>query len=151
MGTIGAALSRRSAAQSLTPSARSVRQRIVLCVGQHLSSCQIGISRPADRPNWSAGRWLYMLRVLPTHSGSLHSQRRFASSGAPEPGRYVGKIKGPILQGLSACAPFLHDGSAKTLLDSSASLRRSLSPPEFMSRAIRLLPALCRVNVPAGR
>jgi hypothetical protein len=30
---------------------------------------------------------------------------------------HVGKIKGPILRGLSARAPFFHNGSAKTLLD----------------------------------
>ena len=30
---------------------------------------------------------------------------------------HVGKIKGPILRGLSARAPFFHNGSAQTLLD----------------------------------
>jgi len=30
---------------------------------------------------------------------------------------HVGKLKGPILRGLSARAPFFHNGSAKTLLD----------------------------------
>jgi len=30
---------------------------------------------------------------------------------------HVGKIKGPILRGLSARAPFFHNGSAPTLLD----------------------------------
>ena len=30
---------------------------------------------------------------------------------------HVGKIKGPILRGLSARAPFFHNGSARTLLD----------------------------------
>ena len=30
---------------------------------------------------------------------------------------HVGKIKGPILRGLSARAPYFHNGSAKTLLD----------------------------------
>src|SRR5262249_26564256 len=30
---------------------------------------------------------------------------------------HVGKIKGPILRGLSARAPFFHNGSAETLLD----------------------------------
>jgi cytochrome c peroxidase len=30
---------------------------------------------------------------------------------------HVGKIKGPILRGLSARAPFFHNGSAHTLLD----------------------------------
>jgi cytochrome c peroxidase len=29
----------------------------------------------------------------------------------------VGKIKGPILRGLSARAPYFHNGSAKALLD----------------------------------
>jgi cytochrome c peroxidase len=29
----------------------------------------------------------------------------------------VGKVKGPILRGLSARAPYFHNGSAKTLLD----------------------------------
>jgi cytochrome c peroxidase len=30
---------------------------------------------------------------------------------------HVGKIKGPILRGLSARAPYFHNGSAQTLLD----------------------------------
>jgi cytochrome c peroxidase len=30
---------------------------------------------------------------------------------------HVGKIKGPILRGLSARAPYFHNGSARTLLD----------------------------------
>jgi cytochrome c peroxidase len=30
---------------------------------------------------------------------------------------HVGKIKGPILRGLSARAPFFHNGSAQSLLD----------------------------------
>ena len=30
---------------------------------------------------------------------------------------HVGKIKGPILRGLSARAPYSHNGSARTLLD----------------------------------
>jgi cytochrome c peroxidase len=30
---------------------------------------------------------------------------------------HVGKIKGPILRGLAARAPFFHNGSARTLLD----------------------------------
>jgi cytochrome c peroxidase len=30
---------------------------------------------------------------------------------------HVGKIKGPILRGLSSRAPFFHNGSAQTLLD----------------------------------
>jgi cytochrome c peroxidase len=30
---------------------------------------------------------------------------------------HVGKIKGPILRGLSARAPFFHNGSAQTLLE----------------------------------
>jgi len=30
---------------------------------------------------------------------------------------HVGKIKGPILRGRSARAPFFHNGSAQTLLD----------------------------------
>jgi cytochrome c peroxidase len=29
----------------------------------------------------------------------------------------VGKIKGPVLRGLSARAPYFHNGSARTLLD----------------------------------
>jgi cytochrome c peroxidase len=30
---------------------------------------------------------------------------------------HVGKIKGPILRGISARAPYFHNGSAPTLLD----------------------------------
>ncbi len=30
---------------------------------------------------------------------------------------HVGKIKGPVLRGLSARAPYFHNGSARTLLD----------------------------------
>jgi len=30
---------------------------------------------------------------------------------------HVGKIKGPVLRGLAARAPYFHNGSAKTLLD----------------------------------
>ena len=30
---------------------------------------------------------------------------------------HIGKIKGPILRGLSARAPYFHNGSAQTLLD----------------------------------
>ncbi len=30
---------------------------------------------------------------------------------------HVGKIKGPVLRGLSARAPFFHNGSAQSLLD----------------------------------
>lgn len=30
---------------------------------------------------------------------------------------HIGKVKGPILRGLSARAPYFHNGSAKTLLD----------------------------------
>ena len=30
---------------------------------------------------------------------------------------HAGKIKGPILRGLSARAPYFHNGSARTLLD----------------------------------
>lgn len=30
---------------------------------------------------------------------------------------HVGKIKGPILRGLSARAPYFHNGSARSLLD----------------------------------
>jgi hypothetical protein len=30
---------------------------------------------------------------------------------------HVGKIKGPVLRGLSARAPYFHNGSAQTLLD----------------------------------
>ena len=30
---------------------------------------------------------------------------------------HVGKIKGPVLRGLSARAPFFHNGSAHTLMD----------------------------------
>ena len=30
---------------------------------------------------------------------------------------YVGKIKGPVLRGLSARAPYFHNGSARTLMD----------------------------------
>jgi cytochrome c peroxidase len=30
---------------------------------------------------------------------------------------HVGKIKGPILRGLAARAPYFHNGSAQTLLD----------------------------------
>jgi cytochrome c peroxidase len=29
----------------------------------------------------------------------------------------IGKIKGPILRGLSARAPYFHNGSAQTLMD----------------------------------
>src|SRR5256714_4063425 len=30
---------------------------------------------------------------------------------------HVGKVKGPILRGLSARAPYFHNGSARTLMD----------------------------------
>jgi len=30
---------------------------------------------------------------------------------------HIGKLKGPILRGLSARAPYFHNGSAQTLLD----------------------------------
>ena len=58
---------------------------------------------------------------------------------------HVGKIKGPILRGLSARAPFFHNGAAQTLLDAVRFYENRFGlvlPPEEESDLVAFLSVL---------
>jgi hypothetical protein len=61
----------------------------------------------------------YLPRVTVCKKGTTDCQTTTDLGQALIDGQFdhVGKIKGPILRGLSARAPFFHNGSARTLLD----------------------------------
>jgi hypothetical protein len=61
----------------------------------------------------------YLPKITVCKTGTDHCKTTTDLGQALIDGRFdhVGRIKGPILRGLSARAPFLHNGSAHTLLD----------------------------------
>ena len=61
----------------------------------------------------------YLPKITVCEKGTDHCKTTTDLGQALIDGRFdhVGKIKGPILRGLSARAPFFHNGSAQTLLD----------------------------------
>ena len=61
----------------------------------------------------------YLPRITVCKKGTDHCKTTTDLGQALIDGKFdhVGKIKGPILRGLSARAPFFHNGSARTLLD----------------------------------
>ena len=61
----------------------------------------------------------HRLPIVEQHARNELQDHFRSRSGALIDGQFahVGKIKGPILRGLSARAPIFHNGSAQTLLD----------------------------------
>ena len=61
----------------------------------------------------------YLPKVTVCKKGTDHCKTTTDLGQALIDGKFdhVGRIKGPILRGLSARAPFFHNGSAQTLLD----------------------------------
>jgi cytochrome c peroxidase len=61
----------------------------------------------------------YLPKITVCKTGTDHCKTTTDLGQALIDGRFdhVGRIKGPILRGLSARAPFFHNGSAHTLLD----------------------------------
>ena len=94
-------------------------------VGNHSfpTPLNIGTGDPDDaQPSLNKGgldiSYLPRIKVCPT-TGSAPCVVTTDLGQALIDGKFahVGKIKGPILRGLSARAPFFHNGSAKTLMD----------------------------------